>query len=252
MTMDLARDPPESRLEDERCVMLYDPSAAGNFAASWFDPNHWQAEGALRGKATGRGSTLFFASGGQEFALRHYRRGGLIAQLCEDLYLNLGESSSRPFQEFRVTQRLQCLGLPVARVVAARYVARGLGCTGDLITQRLLHSRTLAECLHDTGVTSLVTSDWRAVGTTIARFHAVGLDHADLNAHNLLQDANGDWHLIDFDRARFRPRGLWCDANLVRLRRSLLKVCDLKKITLDEAWWAAVLAGYRHALRAAA
>ena len=81
------------------------------------------------------------------------------------------------------------------------------------------------------------------IGATIARFHAVGLHHADLNAHNLLRDASGTWYLIDFDRARFRNPGLWCDDSLVRLRRSLLKVCDATGVIFDETWWHALLQG---------
>ncbi len=37
-------------------------------------------------------------------------------------------------------------------------------------------------------------------GRLIARFHRAGLDHADLNAHNILFDGNGHGWLIDFDR----------------------------------------------------
>ena len=121
MVDDRSRDPPEHRLESGRCVMLYDPSLAGNFDEHWFDPEHWRAAGALRGSASGRGSTYFFEASGHEYALRHYRRGGLVARLLADRYLDRGEERSRPFREFRVIQRLQHLGLPVAPAVAARH-----------------------------------------------------------------------------------------------------------------------------------
>ena len=241
MKDDLARDPSESRLEAGRCVMLYDPSLVGNFDPRWFDAEHWRRSGALRGEAPGRGSTVFFDASGQQGALRHYRRGGLIASLTPDRYLNLGEARSRPFREFRVTQRLQRLGLPVAPVIAARHEAQGLTCRGDLITVRLEPVRTLAACLRSTSD----SIDWRAIGKTLARFHHVGLHHADLNAHNLLLDAAGTWSLIDFDRADFRAPGLWRDANLVRLRRSILKVCDAAGSAFDEHAWHALLEGYR-------
>ena len=234
-------EPLEHMIQDGRGRMLYDPSLVGNFDPRWFEPEHWSRTGALRGEAPGRGSTLFFEAEGAAYALRHYRRGGLVASVLGDRYLNSGESRSRPFREFRVTQRLQRLGLPVAPVVAAKYEPSALWCRGDLITRRLDGVRTLAECL----TRSSASIDWSGVGHTVARFHRVGLHHADLNTHNLLVDDAGRWSLIDFDRASFRDPGLWCDANLVRLRRSILKVLDSLNLRLDEGQWTALLQGYR-------
>ena len=52
-----------------------------------------------------------------------------------------------------------------------------------------------------------------------------GLDHADLNAHNILFDSNGRGWLIDFDRGVLRiPATHWRERNLKRLLRSLLKL----------------------------
>ena len=58
----------------------------------------------------------------------------------------------------------------------------------------------------------------------LARFHRAGLDHADLNAHNILLDAAGNPWLIDFDRSRRRADGSWRQSNLDRLARSLAKL----------------------------
>ena len=252
MKAERSRDPLESRLESGRCVMLYDPSLVGNFAAHWFDADHWMIAGALRGSARGRGSTHFFEWQGRGYALRHYRRGGLMARLSTDRYFDRGPERSRPLQEFRVTRRLQQLGLPVAPAVAARYLPSAFTYQGDLITLRIVGAVSLAALLGGSGdrgsgdpcaATAAAAIDWSAIGATIARFHAVGLHHADLNAHNLLRDASGTWYLIDFDRARFRNPGLWCDDSLVRLRRSLLKVCDATGVIFDETWWHALLQG---------
>jgi hypothetical protein len=89
-------------------------------------------------------------------------------------------------------------------------------------------------------------NDWLEIGRTIARFHLKGVFHADLNAHNLLLDGSRRVWLIDFDRGDLREPGLWCDANLARLRRSILKVCDaLPAGRFNETLWTALLAGYR-------
>jgi 3-deoxy-D-manno-octulosonic acid kinase len=114
--------------------------------------------------------------------------------------------------------------------------------TGDLLTERIDGARSLAQRVVGDG---LPISDWIAVGRCIRRFHDFGLCHADLNAHNVLFDGLGAVHLIDFDRGRLRPRGLWCDSNLVRLRRSLLKVTDpLPGSHFSETDWQSLLAGY--------
>ena len=66
--------------------------------------------------------------------------------------------------------------------------------------------------------------EWRAVGAAVARLHHAGVDHADLNGHNVLLDADGAVSVIDFDRGRLRAPGIWVTRNLARLRRSLAKI----------------------------
>ena len=231
-----------TRLESGDAVMLYDPSLCGNFALEWFDPAHWQQRGALAGAAPGRGSTWFFAADGREYALRHYRRGGLIGRFNADLYLGRDPQRSRPFREFSLLRQCVQAGLPVATPVAARFVRAGNGYRGDLLTLRVRGARTLSSRLREGG---LPLEEWRAVGGVIGAFHREGICHADLNAHNILFDAAGAIRLIDFDRGQIRRPGWWKDANLARLRRSLCKVADaLPAVPLDEAGWAALLDGY--------
>ena len=141
--------------------------------------------------------------------------------------------------------RLHRGGLPVPAPIAARYRLSGFTYTGDLITERIESSRSLAQRLVDSG---LPLEDWIAVGRCIRRFHDFGLCHADLNAHNVMFDGAGAVWLIDFDRGRLRRAGLWRDANLVRLRRSLLKVTDpLPPGHFTETDWRSLLAGYASA-----
>ena len=233
------------RVESGGDVMLYDPYLAGNLTADWFEPARWRASGAVTGTARGRGETVFFEAGGHEFALRHCRRGGLVAKFVHDRYFCPTESVARPLQEFLLTHRLWRHGLPVAPAAGVRLQRRNLWCRGDLLTRRIAGAQTLAERLVQGPVEVPV---WIAVGRMLGRFHGVGLCHADLNAHNVLFDAHGAAHLIDFDRGTVRARGLWCDANLVRLRRSILKICDaVPAPRFNETLWAALLAGYRDA-----
>ena len=231
------------RLEVGAAVILYDASWAGNLLPAWFDHGYWEQRAAVRGRAGGRGTTWFVAAGDRQLALRHYRRGGLIAKLSTDRYLWLGEARTRPVREFTVHRELQRLGLPVPAVVGVRYEREGRTYHGDILTERLLDVQPLAARL---AAESLGVSDWIELGRVLRRFHDAGLDHADLNAHNILWRGVAEVFLIDFDRARLQARrGLWCDANLVRLRRSLLKVTrGLPADRFSETDWHSLLAGY--------
>ncbi len=230
-------------------MMLYDASRAGNLRAEWFDPGFWRKQDAVTGEAPGRGATLFFVVSGREFALRHYRRGGLAARVSADRYLWRGELATRPFAEWHLSYHLAHAGLPVAPPVAARYVRHGLLYRGDLITERLPGTMSLAAALRQGSVPLL---SWVAIGRCVRRFHDLGVCHADLNAHNILLGGEAGPYLIDFDRATLRRPGLWRDANLVRLRRSLDKVTDeLPAGRATEADWHSLLAGYREAAAAA-
>ena len=230
-------------------AMLYDASRVGNLNPGWFDPKYWGERGELDGAARGRGTTHFVLSAGRRFVLRHYRRGGLVAHLSGDRYLWRGEQNTRPFEEWQLTYRLHRAGLPVPTPLAARYRRRGLIYTGDLITERVAVVGSLVECLRK-GALSVLT--WISIGRCIRRFHDLGVCHRDLNAHNVLLSEEAVY-LIDFDRGELRRPGLWCDANVVRLRRSLEKVTwALPADRFGEADWQGLLDGYRESTAAAA
>jgi 3-deoxy-D-manno-octulosonic acid kinase len=161
-----------------------------------------------------------------------------------------GAAAWRPFAEWHLTYHLAHAGLPVAPPVAARYLRHGPFYRGDLITERLVGTMSLAAALAEGGVPILT---WIGIGRCLRRFHDLGVCHADLNAHNILLGAEGAVHVIDFDRATLRRPGLWRDANLVRLRRSLDKVTDeLPAGRASEADWHSLLAGYREGPQGAA
>ncbi|HWZ62347.1 MAG TPA: 3-deoxy-D-manno-octulosonic acid kinase [Steroidobacteraceae bacterium] len=227
--------------------MLYDASRVSNLSADWFTPKYWQAHGGLEGVTAGRGASYFVSADGKRYVLRHYRRGGFMAHLSADRYTWWGEQSSRPFAEWQLTYSLHRAGLPVPAPVAARYHRHGASYSGDLITERLPTVGSLGECLR-TGALSVLT--WISIGRCIRRFHDLGVCHADLNVHNVLL-AEDQVYLIDFDRSQLRGGGLWRDANLVRLRRSLEKLTwGLPPERFGEADWHGLLDGYRQAAAA--
>jgi len=228
-------------------AMLADPDSLGNLAEdaqeTLFDPEYWRARGELVTVTGGRGSAWFIASGARQWVLRHFRRGGFIARLSQDGYVWTGEEGVRAFAEWRLLELLARRGLPVPRPVAARYQRTGLRYRCDLITQRIVDAEPLSAALVRRALPEPV---WRAVGATVARLHGAGVDHADLNAHNILL---GDTvSVIDFDRGRLRAQGAWRARNLRRLRRSLAKISrDLPSGRYSEETWGWLTAGYEAA-----
>jgi 3-deoxy-D-manno-octulosonic acid kinase len=205
-------------------AMLIAPQNIGEFeiaGKALFRPDYWRINGNLTPASRGRGSAWFIAAGSADWALRHYRRGGRLAYDSLDLYLWSGESRVRSFVEWRLLAALRALGLPVPEPVGA-YYERGLftyRC--DLITRRIAGTSPLSDLL---AADRLAPELWRSLGTTIARFHGAGVDHADLNAHNILVTPANTCSIIDFDRSRLRAPGPWREGNLRRLERSLRKV----------------------------
>jgi len=173
--------------------------------------------------AQGRGTVVFFQHEERELVLKRYHRGGLIGRFVKNTYLYRGLKNVRMWQEFELLARLRDLGLPVPRPIAARCSKTSpFNYQGEVIVERICNDQTLAELLCQQ---ILPEKTWEAIGLVIRRFHQHHVDHADLNACNILITAAGQIYLIDFDKSHVRSRHDhgWCQRNLSRLRRSLQK-----------------------------
>lgn len=204
----------------------------------WFDPAAWGDAAQPVGEG-GRGAAWFVQAPFADALLRQYRRGGLVARISRDKYLWRGADHTRGFAELRLTRRLFDAGLPVPRPLAAMYRRDGGAYRGAILLQRLHGVRSLAR------LAGHGDAPWKKTGQLIARFHRAGLDHADLNAHNILFDADGEGWLIDFDRGRLRkPSRAWREANLARLQRSLQKLRGTRSRNDVEVDFAQLRAAY--------
>lgn len=218
-------------------ALRYDADLRPPPGPEWFDRSWWARQGRLEEGSGGRGGIAYIDTPVGPCALRHCHRGGLAARFSDDRYLWMGAARVRSFVEFELLAYMTGLGLPVPAPVAARFQRQGPCYRADLITRRIA-AGTLAECLRSGRADAAVAA---AVGSTVARFHAAGIAHADLNAHNILVGDDHRVWLLDFDRGRLRRRAAsWQQASLARLQRSVLKVAHDGGVPIPGAFWEAL------------
>lgn len=221
-------------------AILFDATRVRQAEPAWFIPGHW-GERARPVHSGGRGGAWFVDAPFGPAVLRHYLRGGWAAGISRDRYLWHGSDRARSFAEFRLTRELHRRGLPVPRPIAACYQRQGVGYRASILLERL----TAVQSLGERAMAGAQDAPWEETGRLIARFHRAGLDHPDLNAHNILFDASGHGWLIDFDRGRLRiPATPWRQGNLARLRRSLLKLRGTRVVAEVEQDYARLRAAY--------
>jgi 3-deoxy-D-manno-octulosonic acid kinase len=185
----------------------------------WFDPQWWRHQDAVEAEFGGRGQAVAVDSPAGPAVLRRYLRGGLVRHVNRDRYLYGGADTTRPFAEWRVTQRLHRHGLAVPRPLAAMYQRSGAFYRAALLTERIPGARPLPEVANE-----MDAEDWRSVGCLLALFATAGLRHPDINAANVVRDHDGRFWLLDFDRARLVDGSFDVGPMLGRLQRSLAKL----------------------------
>ena len=222
-------------------AILFDRTQVRQPDPLWFDSSHWGEAAQAVGEG-GRGGAWFIDFGEGGAFLRHYLRGGLVAKLSRDAHLWRGIGHVRSFAEFRLLRVLRDKKLPVPLPFAAWYRREGLHYRAAILMQRLPDVASLA------ALAAKQQAPWAAAGELVARFHRAGLDHADLNAHNILFDGSGQGWMIDFDRSRLRiPATAWREANLQRLQRSLRKLAGGRSVAQLDAEFAQLRAAYQKA-----
>jgi 3-deoxy-D-manno-octulosonic acid kinase len=190
-------------------------------------------DGFARANATaalaGRGPAHVVESATGPLLVRHYRRGGAVASMLGDRYVRLGRL--RPFNELRVSGIARSRGVRTPPVAAAVVYPAGVFYRGDLATEYLADTTTLADLTFGPGRRNEPErlDAWRATGRLARAAADAGLVHADLNLRNILVAGNADSpepYLLDLDRCRVAGRASAGDRARMRARlhRSARKI----------------------------
>lgn len=225
----------------------------------WFDPRRLDESTAATlfdaaddseriATGSGRGQARLLQREGEgqgrdlSLVLRHYRRGGLMARLSEDRFWHQPTPDSRAMREFSLLRLMRSWRLPVPEGVLARQRSHGCVYSADIAVGLIEGSHNLVQRLQSARPKP---ADWAALGRAIRALHERQVFHADLNAHNLLLDAQGRAWVVDFDKCGLRPGADWKPGNLARLLRSLRKEAGrVSPYHWNETDWSLLIAAY--------
>lgn len=201
---------------------------------------NWQERNAVLGCAKGRGTTWFVQFDEVQGAIRHYMRGGFYGKLVKDCFLFRGWEKTRSFQEYQLLVYLTEMGINVPKPIAARAIKQGIFYRADLISERIPNAHDLVTLLQKQSLSSAL---YFKIGSEIGKMHRAGVNHTDLNIHNILiDDAHKVW-IIDFDKCYRQSGDHWKKSNIERLYRSFCKEQIKRKIYWKEEEFQSIYRG---------
>ena len=227
----------------EKCYILQEENAIDKLERQHFDPSYWHDKPGFSYIDGGRGGSVKIDINGQPAILRSYLRGGMVARWVADKYMWLGKNRTRPWREWSILKQALEAGMPVPTPIGVCSLRNGLSYRGAIITAYLENTDTLAARLSRS---SLDREAWYQLGLLLKRFQACRFRHADLNANNILINQQGQFFIIDFDKARImKCLDEWQWKPLFRLQRSLEKLDRQQGLQFRQDDWQALMDGYQ-------
>ena len=229
------------KIHSSNAVIWFDDQLLEHPPELVFDIQYWKNRESVIGSATGRGTTWFVDTGALSAALRHYRRGGLFGKLVQDSYWFSGWDKTRSYMEMQLLTDLIEAGVNVPKPIAARAAKAGFTYRADLLSEKIADATDLVDILTTHSISEEL---YREIGHQIAKMHHIGVNHTDLNIHNILIDKRDRIWIIDFDKCGYGKGSAWQQSNLERLKRSFFKELNKRQIHWQEEEFDALLAGY--------
>jgi hypothetical protein len=220
-----------------RAVLAMLPEARSDLESVGYGPS---ADGQRAvADVTGRRSLDEFRIGDRRYLVRRFQHGGLLRFATGERF----QDPTRPFHELVASHRLHQAGVPTALVVAARALRHtGPGWQLEVVTERQEGVQDLAQLMDhrrpEAGSDRWTDAAWRrlieASASAVAKMHAVGFDHADLQPANLLVHAQdflagepAEIRVIDLDRGSF-PAEFGAEQRISNLAR-FVRWVDLRE-----------------------
>ena len=217
-----------------RGAMIYSSEYKEIISPEQFQINYWRKSGSEQLIAKGRSETykVSLSNTSHVWVLRDYYRGGVVGKLIERSYFFNSETNVRSFSEWRLLKYLYTQGLSVPKPIAAIYWRNGFKYQAAILTQYIDNSSPLSSHLLDNK-----EIPWEKIAGVIKQLHSLNCVHGDLNTHNILLHDN-DVSLIDFDKSYISNKNIKAlqTKNLLRLKRSLLKVTNWPAEKLEDNW----------------
>lgn len=165
--------------------------------------------------------------GGPILFARWGRRGGLARFITRDLYFG---ASARPLRELAIANEARLRGIPIAEPIGTMIETVALGFYRSAFLTRALTGMTLWEFLRADDEAAVRAHVVEMARRAIDTMHNGGVQHADLNLHNLFVSQSGERIVVlilDLDKARLFDGPVPLanrQANFTRLARSAHKL----------------------------
>ena len=230
-------------------IVAHNKSLFKEFPISLFDPiylkdhSFLQTDSLNAQDSQGRGGVYVFKFNQYDLVLRHYYRGGQVSKFNKDAYVWKGLNKTRAIGELNLLSIMRENQLPVPEPVAAHIRRFGIIYKANIVTQLIPNTQPISKKLKQDNLPKEV---WFDIGLVIRKFHNFKVNHADLNAHNILIDDQNRIFLIDFDKSKIDlSTNGWRQNNLKRLQRSLSKLKNLETgLNYLEQNYSSLLEGY--------
>ncbi|MFM1886723.1 MAG: hypothetical protein RL026_1880 [Pseudomonadota bacterium] len=220
-------------VENPRSVLLVSPQAV-DLPMAWRTP----ASGLLPGQPR----PVVVAGVGRLWLQVALCRTDWLRFFKPDLWRWHSELRVEPTAEVLKADQLRNAGVDAVAPQAVRYERLGRWYRCQILYSLPDGYRPL---MFRTRMNDLPLPQWALLGRTLRRWHEAGVELPGLCATQLhLADEGGEVLVSGASRARFRDPGLWCDAVLVQLRRSLERWADIGRTGFDEACWQCLLSAY--------